>query len=69
MQLSTDHIGTDVSVVREPWGSLSTGTYEGIRPSEWDGAPYHMFRGGDVNGTSQQDGLHGFPAADPHRVV
>ena len=69
MQLTDQHIGTEVTVVRDRWPTVSKGTYEGVQPSEWDGAPYHMFRGGHINGTDQGYGRHGFPADEPHRVV
>jgi hypothetical protein len=33
--------------------STWSGIYEGVRPSEWDGQPYHYFRDGEINGTPQ----------------
>lgn len=29
------------------------GVYQGVRPSEWDGEPVHVFTDGDINGTPQ----------------
>jgi len=55
-------IGTVVRVrsVGTGYESFSSGTYEGIVRSEWDGEPIHFFTGGEINGTAQ--GCHGFPA-------
>ena len=33
--------------------STWSGIYEGIRPSQWDGQPYHYFRNGEINGVPQ----------------
>lgn len=33
--------------------STWSGIYEGVRPSDWDGQPYHYFRDGEINGVKQ----------------
>jgi hypothetical protein len=33
--------------------STWSGIYEGVRPSEWDGQPYHYLRDGEINGAPQ----------------
>jgi hypothetical protein len=41
------------------------GYYDGLRPSPWDGVPYHYFVGGYIGETPQgATGRHGFPAAN-----
>ena len=70
MQLTDQHIGSYVTVITEKFGATVEGTYEGVRPSEWDGASYHYFRGGSINGTNQgENGLHGFPVTDAHYLT
>jgi hypothetical protein len=43
-----------------PWFTATgSGIYDGVRPSEHDGALCHFLRDGEINGTPQR--LHGFP--------
>jgi hypothetical protein len=39
-----------------------TGTYDGTRPSEWDGQPTHYFTDGSIGDTPQR--IFGFAVAD-----
>lgn len=64
-------VGRFVTVQSKRYGNKSSGTYEGIRASEWNKEPYHYFRGGYVGTTSQGTGLWGYPVShsDDHVLI
>jgi hypothetical protein len=42
------------------WGTTSSGTYQGVVVSEWDGEPIHFFTDGEIGGAAQD--CFGHPA-------
>lgn len=68
-RLTEKHIGHHVTIRQTIHGreSFSSGTYQGVRPSEHTGKPVHVFTDGEINGIPQ--GIHAFPADQDHEVM